>query len=245
MKNDSVLCISNDASCPLVRTRRATRGPELDMVHAFLDSSVAYSSLLGDGEEFILFLEPEIDSGFPDIVLVKFDSSRLGQWAPLRNTLDISDLKLLADVSVHKPSRCETISSRTGFSRADIDVSLELLASCGLVEKRGESWKAASRSDFFAIERIVSIEAKIGDVRAAARQALLNRRFSSESYILLDSSSLQKSSLSLCRSYGIGAIVAAGAAIQLPAPHVDVPINHVTLQFNEWVCNILSGKAAE
>lgn len=234
MNATGILCTPDSASFTHIKSRKATKGPELDMVRAFLGNSPVCSSMSARGN-YAMFLEPEIDSGFPDLVLVQFNSASLEKRLPLRNTLGTTDLKILADICTHRPSKDTTICSRTGFSPADTNVSLELLASCNLIEMRGCTWKAAKLADFFAIKSIISIEAKIGNVSAAAHQALLNKRFSSESYILLDSASISKNTFDICRRYEIGAIINGGKTVKIPAPCAKVPINHVSLQFNEWI----------
>lgn len=234
-----LMAASEKLACGGLKLRKQTEGPEIEMVRGFLEDSPIFGEILASSFETALFIEPRIDSGFPDLVVVSYEASLLESWEPLRNTLSVPDLKIYSDVINHRPSKSETISRRTGFTKKQVELSLELLQACNLVCAANKTWKCvASRP--LGLKDIVSIEAKTSSVSVAVRQAMMNKRFATESYILVQSNRASSQSVERCELLGLGILSDRGNSLQLKARAYTLPINHVTLQFNEWVAGYLN-----
>lgn len=225
---------SKAAPCGGLTLRGQTAGPEIEMVQSFLRESPILANLLSSDYDTMLFPEPRIDSGFPDLVFVQYASSLPDSWEPLRNTLAVCDLKVFSDIANHRPSKAETISRRTGVALKQLEISLELLNACRFVEQSGSTWRRI-HNNAFGVKRIIAIEAKISNVGEAARQAAVNKRFATESYILAQSERVSQRSLEQCKLMGVGVISDGGNCLQAKARRSALTINHVTMQFNEWV----------
>lgn len=226
------------------KERAKTQGSELEMVLEFLRESPPISERLSQKYETAVLIEPHFASGYPDILFVQYDSSAFLDWTEGRERLSQDDLKLFAYVLSHHPSRVETISNRIGFSLGEIEASLNLLAACGLVEQDGNVWRSEKKNSFFGIKRIISIEAKINRIRDVLHQALYNKLFSTETYILTNSKSPSDSTLEDCKKFGIGILSNSGFSLCLKASREKMPINYTTLQINEWLSSFMNKGAS-
>jgi hypothetical protein len=72
--------------------RKKTKGSESDMVDEYVKSKILSTEPL---QAKIVFLEPHIDSSFPDIVIVYFAPDIAKRWSPKRASLNKFDLRIL------------------------------------------------------------------------------------------------------------------------------------------------------
>ncbi len=234
------LYLEKDASIALNR-RTLTKGPELEMVRGFLDSVYLKKTLRLRTGSTAIFLEPAIDSGYPDLVVAVYDASILSAWCAQRSELSDGDLRVLGLAARYRSVTHENIEDILGLSSSAITESLEVLAAAGVLIKNRHSWRVAARDSFFGLKRLIAVEAKMGDARGAMHQALYNKRFASESYIMTPSSKKSTPICKLGEEWGIGILIDSGAEIALPAARVKIPFNHVSLKFNEWIGRKLNG----
>ena len=103
-------------------TRNTTIGAEYTMVEQFIDYYC--SKFIRDNKKHNLavFVEPRIDSGFPDVVFAVYRPSIMDNWSNEREKLDVSDLKLL--YSQHD-WRCDNFQTRFA-GKADTEVVGEI-----------------------------------------------------------------------------------------------------------------------
>ena len=62
--------------------------------------------------------------------------------------------------------------------------SIENLLDANMIERKSGTWQIVNRDDFFAIKKIETVEAKVNQWNSALVQAVNNKRFSSECYVL-------------------------------------------------------------
>jgi hypothetical protein len=213
------------------RRRKPKAGPESDLVNEFVESNLPPAPL---GQKRTVFLEPEIESGYPDIVAVYWQTAITRRW-PLRRlaltTFDIQIAHFLAIQGETPPSR---LFSFFGNGLAN---SIEKLHDAELVCKSGSSWQIASMRDIFAVRRIVAIEAKINSWRAGLDQAFLNTWFASESHLVLPKLPRGDRVLKETSRFGIG-LLTLGQPLDssgVVAQSCRIPKSYASWLFNEWV----------
>ena len=77
-------------------TRPATHWDEFALVKQFIDYYCNTFVRNNKKTRLAVFVEPRIDSGFPDVVFASYLPSIIDKWVDTREALDIYDLKLLS-----------------------------------------------------------------------------------------------------------------------------------------------------
>src|SRR5690349_10020421 len=78
--------------------RRSTPGSELDMVNAYLAKMLTPP---GRGEARLVFVEPRLETGFPDVVVVYLNADGARQWNPHRSKLGKPEICVLHHLSLN------------------------------------------------------------------------------------------------------------------------------------------------
>ncbi|MBN3951306.1 MAG: hypothetical protein HWQ38_34485 [Nostoc sp. NMS7] len=160
--------------------RKPTKGVEYEMVYKYIQSKLLSPS--ENGELKFIFLEPQIDSGFPDIVIVYFQPDIAKKWLPTRLKITKLDLRILhyifSELSV-ETSTLEMVFPNYFYK------SLRRLLEANLIHCKEGRWEAKPLEEIFAIQRLIVIEAKINNWQQGLNQAFQNTWFASESYLLL------------------------------------------------------------
>lgn len=223
-----------------LRVRSQTCGPERDYMNAFIKDYSANIKARNLKSDTVLYIEPRIDSGYPDIVSVRYNDAAMDNWVPERLALDDDDLRILSHLIYTNGADIDDLVSELGFSLRKASRSIELLNDCHLVERKSHQWKSVKRASFLSVNNITAIEVKLSDARSVRAQAVRNTRFSSCSYALLN---IERPSQTLADSFskaGIGLLVGSSySEIVKPCRH-PLPIGYVALRFNEWVCSLLA-----
>lgn len=230
------MVIQQCSLCECIKMRKQTEGPEIDLVRKFVDSLCERNSHSSRKTHDVVFLEPHIDSGYPDIVIARYDDSVLDNWVENRCSLTSVDLRILSYfMQQDRGLYPEEITHVLGFDEKALNMSLALLSDCHLVKKNGKRWKSEKKSSFLGIRKLVAIEAKMSDTTGALTQAFRNTRFASHSYALLGSKNPVSRTKDVYRKFGVG-IFAGDNFEELVKPETHrLPGCYVTLQFNEWI----------
>lgn len=212
------------------RGRQPRVGPENELVERFLHG-IRFRATAGT--RLTIFREPKLQSGFPDIVAVRWDEDRAARWGAERASLHEDELRLLHFLTLTGTS-CENSLRRHHFD--GVDASLQRLADVGLVRRARSGWRASPLRSTFAVRSIVAFEAKISSWRSAIEQAFLNRWFASESYVLVPSNATLKRLVDAARDVGVGVWVEGEQAPVLRAVKcVDrQPVSYASWLFNDW-----------
>jgi hypothetical protein len=219
---------SNVALCDAgLSFRRSRSGPEQELVDWFLEQDVVRP---GRGERVTIFREPRLASGFPDIVAVVWKESVTSRWNTARRDLTANDLRVVHHLALSGPQGAGAL---TLLFRSQVERSLERLLLAGMAHYSSGHWQARPLSKIFAARRIVAVEAKVGDWRAALDQAFINTWFTPESYILIPTLP-QKTLLATANQRGIGLLCKERPAWNF-APHAaKAPRSYASWLFNEW-----------
>jgi hypothetical protein len=173
-------------------------GPEADLVQRFVLTSLL--ELYQEGHR-IVFIEPALETKRPDIVLVSWNPSIAARWPKERRLLKLMDLRL-AQLLLLKGALPEE-ELQVHFPHT-LKASLGRLDRAEIIDFAEGVWALRDLNDIFAVQQIVSVEAKISALSRALEQARFNTWFSSESYILTSVQSPRAQIVERAKSHGVG-----------------------------------------
>ncbi len=236
-RNPNITIFSNSNPQIGYVARTNTQGEEFELVNKYIDYLLfKYRNL--KQKKVAIFIEPQIDTGYPDVVVVEYYPIKNLEWKKKRENLNTSELKILFYVLTRKHTSVQEINRILGFPESSIEKSLKTLSECGLV-RLSKSLKFVSNvklDSFCKIRKIISIEAKLDKWSDAIRQANNNIWFSTESYILLNKETCKQDIFKNCEKAGLGVILLNGKAkTVLQGQTRSFPVSYASLQFNEWI----------
>lgn len=213
------------------RTRRPVDGPEQAVVASILQK---IESHFGPprGCAQTVFLEPALESGFPDVVLVTWHRKTAESIASLIEGLDTDCLRLLHLLATTKATDplLESLFGPKRLSRL-LDVLLDLR----LIYRRSSGWRTKPVSQLCAVRQIVAFEAKVDDVSGVLRQASANRWFASSSFVVLASRRPAERALPRASALGLGVWVGSeDQPLSLPQTTGSQPLSYASWLFGLW-----------
>ncbi len=211
--------------------RQPTNGPELDIVNMYCEEHLAS---LGVNESLSIFLEPKLNTGFPDIVAVFWDKEVSHTWPEARANLTSSDMAIVHHVNLVGQIPVERLVKRFG-TRKTSGMMLRLSDS-QVAEVKSDEILRKPLSNTFAVKRIVAIEAKVRDWSKGLEQAFQNTLFASESYLLLESLPNSQNLFKNAERLGVGILDKNRSVTQpyLKSKVGSLPTSHAAWLFNEW-----------
>jgi hypothetical protein len=212
--------------------RRTTAGEEKELVDGFVKNNLTPAP---EGQLRFVFVEPRLETGFPDLVVVYLDDAAAKEWNLDRagfSKREICLLHHLATTGSQSPEDLTSIFS-TGLKPA-----IAKLEAAGLIRCVQKQWRALATRKLLAVRRIVAIEAKVGGWRGGLDQAFMNRWFASESYLLLPSRPQSPELAIELAATGVGLLTASTSLRRplIPAEKSKLPGSYATWLFNEWAC---------
>jgi len=217
-------------------TRPVTQGNEYALVQLFIDYYCHRFIRDNKKTQLAVFVEPRIDSGFPDVVFASYLPSITNNWSDKREALDVFDLKLLSYLCSTKNVIGAKLISTLGFPEKQTITSLEKLMDAKLVSYRNYSWRVRELRDIFSLTKLIAVEAKLNDISKVAEQTHINTRFASHSYALTNSAHPQGETVKTFKKFGLGLY---GKDTQfrriVEAKEYTLPSSYLSFQFNEWI----------
>jgi len=212
------------------RARTPVSGPELDLVEAALESGLAVARA-----EPVVFREPALPTGFPDIVAV-FLSKRELLFTPERSELGNDHLQLLHHIYATRSTTIEALSRKLVWSGRAIERLMEALEQAELLRRQGNRARCAPLAEIFVARKIVAVEAKIRNWRGAIRQAAANTWFASHSYILIPAERWSSRVDAEAARFGVGVLTHDGrrTVVKLRAADRRIPASYGSWIVNEW-----------
>lgn len=212
--------------------RRSTLGQEKDLVDAFIKGNLTAAP---SGQSRLIFVEPRLEIGFPDLVVVYVDTAIARGWNLERAGFTKREICVLHHLATFGTQEIHRLKS---LFPEGLQSTLKKLETVGLVKSGQQGWTAKATNKLLAVRRIVAIEAKMGSWRPGLDQAFMNRWFASESYLLLPT--MPKSSeLSMeLRASGVG-LLTIDTMLNRPlvrAERRSLPGSYASWLFNEWAC---------
>ena len=218
-------------------SRQATQGQEFEMVKSYVSyMEKKYSNL--KYKNVAIFIEPQIGTGYPDIVMVEYYDKKIKSHNEFRKPLTDTDLKVLLEIQRTKNVSVFELSNLLGYQIEEIRRILNNLSKSGLIHLSSTSNFARNvpLKEYFGVKKIISIEAKIDKWSEAIRQAANNSWFSSESYVLLNKENCSETIINKCKQQGVGVILVNGKIEKkLKSKANSLPVSYLSLKFNEWI----------
>lgn len=211
--------------------RTPKQGPEVKLVQQYIETNLP---LPRSGQCRSIFLEPKLESGYPDAVVVYWNLAIAEQWDNKRLELTTADLRLLQYLSTFRSS---TVPQLIELYGTQIYGNIEHLFEAKLIKKRGKNWAARPLNSIFAVRRIISIEAKLDDWRQGLIQTVQNTWFASESYLLLPQLKKRTNVIDEVSRFGVG-LITLNCRINVPvvkSNRFSLPRSYASWLFNEWV----------
>ena len=241
-----VMIINNSRPNIGLYTRLATLGDEYELVGQFIEYYCNIFTRNNKKTQLAVFVEPRIDSGFPDVVFASYLPSITDNWSDKREALDVFDLKLLSYLCIAEESVGAKIISTLGFPEKQTLASLEKLMDAKLISYRGRSWRVRELRDVFSLTKLIAVEAKLNDINKVVEQTHLNTRFASHSYALTNSAHPQGATVKKFKRFGLGLYGKDSQFRRLiEAKSFSLPSSYLSFQFNEWIGKSLAHEGGE
>lgn len=228
------------------QSRKITLGPEYELVRDFLRDGLDGHGYSFHSEQLAIFIEPHIDSGFPDVVLAEFQSRFYDRWTDARNDLTSNELKMLSLLYSIKAADFNQVRSAMRLCPSTIAKSLEMLYDAGLIERDRfkRKWKPLPLEETFGLKRLIAVEAKVCNNQEVLNQAALNRWFASESYALTPNKP-DATFVERARRAGVGMVSVTRRKSfrrRVKPKQLALPLSYASWQFNEWIGRRLSAE---
>lgn len=233
---NQVMIIKNSRPDIGLYTRSATLGDEYELVGQFIEYYCYRFIRSNKKTQLAVFVEPRIDSGFPDIVFASYLPSITDNWSDKREALSVFDLKLLSYLCTTEGAVGAKIISTLGFPEKQTLTSLEKLMDAKLVSYRDCSWRVRGLRHVFSLTKLIAIEAKLNDIKKVVEQTHLNTRFASHSYALTNSAHPVGETVRTFKRFGLGLYGKDSQFRRIvEAKQYTLPSSYLSFQFNEWI----------
>jgi hypothetical protein len=209
-------------------------GPEWDLLERFLN---APPFDVPAGCEAVIFREPRLVSGFPDLVIVIWDKKKTTQWHPARRALTREDVRVAHYVYHKGPCTDEHLIA---IFTNSVSKNIERLDAAGVLKTDGLEWLLRPLASVFAARQIIAVEAKISEWKGGLEQAVLNTWFASASYMLVPNVPNTSSLLWRAKALGIGIWTEDHARVK-PERAQRLPRSYASWLFNEWAWRASAG----
>lgn len=217
-------------------TRPTTQGEELELVKDFIDYYIHVFLKNNKMNNLAVFIEPKVASGFPDIVFASYTPKILDSWSDEREKLTVNDLKVMSHLIMTGGSTGNDLIAGLKMSEKITLQSIENLLDANMICRIHGLWKPVDMRKIYNIKKLVSIEAKMTDMKKVAEQSLINTWFASQSYALTNSANPQTGTIRNFERQGIGLYCKKkGFKKIVEAKKLSLPSSYQSLQFNEWI----------
>ena len=222
-------------------TRPTTQGEELELVEEFIDYYIHAFLKNNKVNNLAVFVEPKVASGFPDIVFASYSPKILDNWSEEREKLTVNDLKVMSHLIMTGGSTESDLISGLKMSERVTLQSIENLLDANLICRVHGLWKPVNIGKIYNIKKLVSVEAKMTDMKKVAEQSLINTWFASQSYALTNSANPQSGTIKNFERQGIGLYCKKKSFKKIvEARKLSLPSSYQSLQFNEWIGKTVS-----
>ena len=217
-------------------TRPTTQGEELELVEEFIDYYIHAFLKNNKVNNLAVFVEPKVASGFPDIVFASYSPKILDNWSEEREKLTVNDLKVMSHLIMTGGSTGSDLISGLKMSERVTLQSIENLLDANLICRVHGLWKPVNIGKIYNIKKLISVEAKMTDIKKVAEQSLINTWFASQSYALTSTSNPQSSTIKKFERQGTGLYCKKRSFRKIvEAKKLASPSSYQSLQFNEWI----------
>lgn len=225
-----------------INARPITAGQEFEMVRGFIDfKKNKFKS--SSKKNMAIFIETKINEAYPDVIFAEYDPCCYEQWNNQRNKLTKADLKLLHFIFSKRNVSSQRIVKELSIQYKLLLQSLEKLIDSKLIARDKGYWVIQDRSNAFGIKRIEAVEAKISKWEEVMQQAIINRSFASESFVLSKRKRrMNENVIEKIGEFGIGIYLYDNEKFSCysQAIHNRMPANYNSIYLNECIGRILN-----
>lgn len=231
---NNVIMIDNSIDIG-IKFRNKTEGPELNLVYEYIEK--IKNTFNHKKNKLAIFVEPLVDTAYPDIVLLEYIPDHLEKWNDIRNSLTKNDIKLLSIIKQFEAITSDSLYKRTKINHRNILSSLEKLIDSNLINRKNERWTINPLEEIFFLKKLIAVEAKINQLDNLLHQADINNWFASQSYALSSVKKPQNKTIEKYKNYGIGLHSFNDNEITelTKAKRQKIPNNYASWMFNEWL----------
>ena len=215
--------------------RNGTAGPEANLVEAFKSYVPAcFRWKIGD---VALFHEPQMETGFPDLVVVQYIPEAFTDWSARRSELRPLDLKVMHHLLHVRDADSRELIGTLGIGARALLAALERLLDANMITRSRSKWLPRPLKAVFGVRTIVAVEAKIKNWPGAFRQGQLNLWFASESYVLSPIEKPGRAALERSHRTGVGILLLNANRVRRlrSARKSRIPASYGSWVFNEWI----------
>jgi hypothetical protein len=209
------------------RRRAPRRGPEADLVAR----AVVHGLGTGHRGTPVLFQEPELPTGFPDLVAV-YARRPHSPRAPLTER----HLRVMHHLHTTRGGTVHELAAHLALSERALSAVLNVLREVGLARIQGARVSPCAARRSFPVRAIVAVEAKVRDWRSGLHQAQANQWFASESYLLLPIDVCERM-VDSAAALGVGVLGFDGkrTTCRLAARKFPIPQSYGSWLASEWL----------
>lgn len=220
-----------------LKTRKQTKGEELDLVKKFIEYYANKFDSKKTNTKLVIFCEPYIESGFPDIVFAEYQEEIYNNWNDKRENLKINDLKVLQHIINSKKITSKKIKTQLGLTGDnDLLPIIEKLYDAELIVRKNGFYEPKCLDLFYGIRKLEVFEAKINNITTVVEQANINNWFASKTFILSNVNHPTEKTIQKLEKTGVGmyALDQEFKKIKDAKKH-SLPSCYISLLFNEWI----------
>lgn len=233
---DKVMVLDHDVKDIGLYTRSVTEGEELELVKEFIDYYIHRFLKNNRINNLAVFIEPQISSGFPDIVFASYSAKILDRWSDEREKLNTNDLKVLSYLLLSGGCTGENLLAKLRLPEKTVLEAVGKLLDARMINRTSGMWKPVDVRNIYHIKKLVSVEAKMTDIKKAAEQSLINTWFASQSYAVVNTANPKDSTVKSFERQGTGLYCRRkGFQKVVEAQKLKLPSSYLSLQFNEWI----------
>lgn len=225
-----------------INSRPITEGQEFDMVREFIEFK-KQSFQESSQKKLAIFLETKINNAYPDVIFAEYNPKFYERWNDNRNRLSTQDLKVLHFIFSKKNVTSQRMIKELSIQYKTLLCSLEALLDAGVIDRKDGHWVVPNKKNIFGVKRIEAVEAKISKWDEVMQQAIVNKSFASESFVLSKRKRKPKTEIvERMSSFGIGIYLYDDEHFSCysSAEHKKFPNNYNSIYLNECIGRILN-----
>ena len=223
--------------------RPITEGEENEMVRGFIEYRKESFAKRKTDNGMMIFTETKINQSYPDIIFIEYIHQKYDNWCEKRNMLVKDDYKVLHFIYQRNSVTSQQIIKGLNISYQKLLLSIESLIDAKLVDRLDGEWAILNKKDMFGVKKIETVEAKISNWNKVIQQALINKSFASESFVLSKRKRFPKQrDVEMANSFGIGIyLFDSNKYSQISkAKYSKFPLNYNSIYLNECIGRIIN-----
>lgn len=212
---------------------------ELEFLYSFKESNF-FENYINDKKKNYLFIEePYTGFGYPDLVLLIWNTNISKLWNDDRNKISANHFKIVQHLyNYRRPKSSKEIAKDLGFANKQVELFLSNLYDSGIVRINKNEWILEDVKSIFFLEEIITFEAKLKNWKNAFFQAGNSDYFSSEVFTLFPDNIINDNLMNTFSQSSVGVIsFNKSYKVVKPACKKELPIT-----LNGWFFNELVGR---